>query len=247
VQRESTETKRGNRQDRTAQQQDYHGLRDYRPGDSPRWIHWRTTARLGQPMVKEFEQQNDQDLALLLDPWLPRSKVTAEQRESLEDLIRFAATVSLETCRRQGRRLIVGWTGASSGLVIGPASIKLLHEILGQLAVLRPSLEGHLSGLFDAIPAAVLRDAAIVIVTTRGINLNEEAERSVRLSGASGRGLAGRAVLLNVARGDLAEYWQLAPRQTAAEIEDGGDTGLGDEGVPSRQADGTSKSREVHT
>ena len=53
-------------------------------------------------MVKEFEQQNEQDLAILLDPWLPRTKVTAEQREALEQVIRFAATVCLETCRHSG-------------------------------------------------------------------------------------------------------------------------------------------------
>jgi uncharacterized protein (DUF58 family) len=245
MQRESTETRRGNRHDRTAQQQDYHGLRDYRPGDSPRWIHWRTTARLGQPMVKEFEQQNDQDLALLLDPWLPRSKVTAEQREALEDLIRFAATVSLETCRGQGRRLILGWTGATSGLVIGPASIKLLHEILGQLAVLRPSIEGQLSGLLDTLPPAILRDAAIVIVSTRALNLNEEAERSARLSGASGRGLAGRAVMLNVSRGDLAEYWQDTSRRVPPETRKTvADPGVSD-GRPAHESNGTSKHLEV--
>src|SRR5436305_9628133 len=96
--RESTQTKRGRRHDRSAQQQEYHGLRDYRAGDSPRWIHWRTSARVGKPMIKEFEQQSEQDLAILLDPWLPRSKVTAEQRATLELMIRFAATVCLETC-----------------------------------------------------------------------------------------------------------------------------------------------------
>jgi hypothetical protein len=196
-------------------------------------------------MVKEFEQQNDQDLALLLDPWLPRSKVAAEQREALEDLIRFAATVSLETCRSQGRRLILGWTGATSGLVIGPASIKLLHEILGQLAVLRPSIEGQLSSLFDALPAAILRDAAIVIVSTRALNLNEEAERSARLSGASGRGLAGRAVMLNAARGDLAEYWQDSSRRTPTEdkkfeVEPGST-----DGRPAHESNGTSIHAEV--
>ena len=134
VVREATETRRGRRHDRSAQQQEYHGLRDYRPGDSPRWIHWRTTARLGEPMVKEFEQQNEQDLAVLLDPWLPRTKVTAEQREALEQAIRFAATVCLETCRHQGRRLLLGWTGPAPGVRQGPASIKLLHELLDQLA-----------------------------------------------------------------------------------------------------------------
>ena len=205
AEREATETKRGQRHDRSAQQQDYHGLRDYRPGDSPRWIHWRTTARLGQPMIKEFEQQNEQDLALLLDPWLPRTKVMPEQREALEEAIRFTATICLETCRRQGRRLLLGWTGPTPGVRQGPASVKLLHELLEQLAIMRPSTEGTLSSLFDTLPPATMREAVLVVVSTRSVNLNEEAERSARLSGASARGLLGRVLLLDASRGDLTD------------------------------------------
>ncbi|MCJ7630532.1 MAG: DUF58 domain-containing protein [Longimicrobiales bacterium] len=33
---------------------EYRGLRSYRPGDDPRDIHWRTTARLGRPVVREY-------------------------------------------------------------------------------------------------------------------------------------------------------------------------------------------------
>lgn len=216
TEREATETKRGQRHDRSAQQQDYHGLRDYRPGDSPRWIHWRTSARLGQPMIKEFEQQNEQDLALLLDPWLPRTKVTPEQREALEEAIRFAATICLETCRRQGRRLLLGWTGPTPGVRQGPASVKLLHELLEQLAVMRPSTEGALSSLFDILPPATLREAVLVVVSTRSVNLNEEAERSARLSGASARGLLGRVVLLDASRGDLADLIHFAADSASA-------------------------------
>jgi len=208
MQRQATETRRGQRHDRSAQQQEYHGLRDYRPGDSPRWIHWRTSARLGQPMIKEFEQQNEQDLAILLDPFLPRTKVTAEQRESLELLIQFAATVCLETCRHQGRRLLLGWTGSTPGMRQGPASVKLLHELLEQLAVMRPSGEGTLAGLFDAVPPATLREAALIIVSTRPVNLLEETERSARLGGASSRSLMGRVMLLDVSNGDLADLIQ---------------------------------------
>ena len=90
LQRQASENRLGKRHDRSAQQQEYHGLRDYRPGDSPRWIHWRTSARLGEPMVKEFEQQNEQDLAILIDPWLPRTKVAARAARGARagDLVR---------------------------------------------------------------------------------------------------------------------------------------------------------------
>jgi uncharacterized protein (DUF58 family) len=215
LQREASETRRGQRHDRTAQQQEYHGLRDYRPGDSPRWIHWRTSARLGKPMVKEFEQQNEQDLSILIDPWLPRSKVTPEQRETLEEVIRFAATVCLETCRHSGRRLLLGWTGPTPGVRQGPASVKLLHELLEQLAMMRPSSEGQLSALFDALPASSLREAMLVVVSTRPLNLVEEAERSERLSGASGRGLLGRVIVLDASRSDLADLIQFAEQSSA--------------------------------
>ena len=111
MQRQATENRRGQRHDRSAQQVEYHGLRDYRSGDSPRWIHWRTSARRGELMVKEFEQQNEQDLAILIDPWLPRTKASPEQREALEQAISFAATLCLETCRHQG----AGWSWAGPG------------------------------------------------------------------------------------------------------------------------------------
>lgn len=215
LQREATEMRRGHRHDRSIQQQEYHGLRDYRPGDSPRWIHWRTSARVGKPMVKEFEVQQEQDLVLLIDPWLPRSKATAEQRELVEQVIRFAATVSLEVCRHQGSRFAVGWTGPHPGLCGGPASVKLLHEVLEQLAVLRPSSEGHMSALFDIIAPAMLRDAVIVLATTRTLHLAEEAEKSKRLASISSRGVISRMLVIDSSRGDLNDLFRLGRHEHA--------------------------------
>jgi uncharacterized protein (DUF58 family) len=210
LQRQSSENRMGKRHDRSAQQEEYHGLRDYRPGDSPRWIHWRTSARRGELMVKEFEQENEQDLAILIDPWLPRTKAAPEQREAMEQAISFAATACLETCRRQGRRLLLGWTGATSGICQGQASVKLLHELLEQLAVMRPATEGSLAELIDALPPTTLRDSLLVIVSTRPINLAEEAERSTRLAVGSARNLLGRAVVLNASQGELMGLFQFA-------------------------------------
>ena len=209
VHREASETRRGSRHDRSIQQQEYHGLRDYRSGDSPRWIHWRTSARVGQLMVKEFEQQHEQDLAILLDPWIPRGKVTRDQREIVEEAVRFAASVCMDTCRHTGRRLLLGWTGPDPGLRQGPASVKLLHELLEQLATVRASPDGEMASLLDVVPPSTLRESILIVVSTRSLNLFEEAEKSTRLPGSAIRGLMSRVTLLDASKGDLADLFQV--------------------------------------
>lgn len=169
-------------------------------------------------MVKEFEQQNEQDLAILIDPWLPRSKVTPEQRETLERAIEFASTVCVETCRSQGRRIVLGWTGPTPGVCQGPAAIKLLHELLEQLSLMRSTAEGSISALFDALPAQSLRDSILVLVSTRPVNLLEESENSARLSGAGSRGLLNRVVLLDASRGDLDDLVKFEKETSAASL-----------------------------
>lgn len=48
------------------------GTREYREGDPPRKIHWRSWARLGRPVVKEYQEEYFSRLALVLDTYLPR-------------------------------------------------------------------------------------------------------------------------------------------------------------------------------
>jgi uncharacterized protein (DUF58 family) len=48
---------------------DYLGVREYRPGDSMRHVHWALTARHGQVMVREFEEERTRRLAIVVDTW----------------------------------------------------------------------------------------------------------------------------------------------------------------------------------
>ena len=43
------------------------GIREYMPGDSYNRVHWRTTARMGRLMVKEFEQEESAKVWIVLD------------------------------------------------------------------------------------------------------------------------------------------------------------------------------------
>ncbi|HET7482248.1 MAG TPA: DUF58 domain-containing protein, partial [Actinomycetota bacterium] len=51
---------------RTGAGQEYLGVREYRPGDPQRWVHWRTTARAGRLHVREFEEEVQSRVALVL-------------------------------------------------------------------------------------------------------------------------------------------------------------------------------------
>jgi hypothetical protein len=47
-------------------------LREYRIGDSPRWVHWPSTARCNRILVKEFESESSPQYLVTLDtraPW----------------------------------------------------------------------------------------------------------------------------------------------------------------------------------
>jgi uncharacterized protein (DUF58 family) len=46
---------------------EYRGLRDYRSGDDPRDIHWRTTARTGEPIIREYDQDASETVWICLD------------------------------------------------------------------------------------------------------------------------------------------------------------------------------------
>jgi hypothetical protein len=52
------------------QSEEYVALRDYRHGDPMRHIHWRSWARVGKPVVKEFEDEFFVRHALVLDTFM---------------------------------------------------------------------------------------------------------------------------------------------------------------------------------
>jgi len=58
---------------RNASEGSTRSVRPYRSGDPMRWVHWRTSARVGSLQIRELEQpQNGEGLTLVLDatpPW----------------------------------------------------------------------------------------------------------------------------------------------------------------------------------
>ena len=68
-------------------------VREYRPGDSRRHIHWRSTARAGRLIVKEFAQEAQPGLTIALD-LRAASVIGSDENTSLELAIKVAATLA---------------------------------------------------------------------------------------------------------------------------------------------------------
>jgi len=95
----------GRRAGRGFPSNEFHSVREYRPGDSPRNIHWRVTAHRGELAVKEMERERPAPVALLLDSRVPRSTPSdrrAETEKALELAIAFAAEVCRATVKTGG-------------------------------------------------------------------------------------------------------------------------------------------------
>jgi uncharacterized protein (DUF58 family) len=89
---------------------DYRSLRPYRAGDDPRDVHWRSTARLAEPVVREYEREANETL------WLALELRTSEV-DGAEASIEIVAALAARSIARSERVALV-----TNDTIIDPAS-----------------------------------------------------------------------------------------------------------------------------
>jgi uncharacterized protein (DUF58 family) len=99
------------------------GVREYRPGDPLRRIHWRSSARLGELVVREYEPPGVQTIGIFCDPSPPT-------REIADQVARLAASEAWD-CIRGGGRVVLWAPGIERSL---PSEARSLWALLEWLA-----------------------------------------------------------------------------------------------------------------
>jgi uncharacterized protein (DUF58 family) len=84
---------------RAGQGGEFLGVREYRPGDPRRFVHWRSTARAGRLVVKEFAQEQQPALTLALD-LRAAGRVGGDDDNPLELGIKAAASLARHALQR---------------------------------------------------------------------------------------------------------------------------------------------------
>jgi uncharacterized protein (DUF58 family) len=136
------------------------GVREYRPGDPLRRIHWRSSARHGELIVREYEPPGIQSLGIFCDPAPPT-------REAADQIARLAASEAWD-CLRSGGRAVLWCPGAEPSTFDESKSLWALLEWLARYPSPVDGLDLPPPRVSDAV-AVVARYNAPVIDALEGV------------------------------------------------------------------------------
>jgi len=163
--------------------------REYRNGDDLRRVHWRSTARVGELMVRREEQ-----------PWESRATIVLDTRRyghhgegptsSFEWAVSAAASVALHL-RRSGYRLrlVTGMSGPTPGGSGGPVDFDSTEydgegALLDALAEVQPSGASQIPELVERVRQR--SDGGLIIAVLGSLTVEEaESLGSLRVSGTT--------------------------------------------------------------
>ncbi|HUQ64147.1 MAG TPA: DUF58 domain-containing protein [Acidimicrobiales bacterium] len=123
--------------------EDFATLRAYEVGDDLRQVHWPSTARLGELMIRQLDHPLEGHATVLLD-----LRSGSHTEASLERAVSAAASV-LVACSRAGSLVRLTTTeGLDSGFGTGKAHV---DSIMERLAVAEAGEGNHLAGAVGAL------------------------------------------------------------------------------------------------
>lgn len=135
---------------------DFYALRKYVVGDDLRRVHWASTAKYDELMVRQDEQ-----------PWQGRATVMVDIRqatntpESLELVISAAASIVNASQRRQDLVRLITTDGSDSGFAAGHAHVEAIME---HLAAIEASHDAAFRRVIDRVARSATGGALIVVV-----------------------------------------------------------------------------------
>lgn len=134
--------------DLTVSDVSFHALREYQTGDERRYIHWKSTAKTGRYMVRQFEETRRSHLVVALS--LATSDYASE--EEFELAVSVAGSLGVRAIR----------DGRTVSVVVSTITPEFAKR---KVLTVRP-LATHL-------PARLLDDLAVVDVATSALNMRD--------------------------------------------------------------------------
>jgi uncharacterized protein (DUF58 family) len=136
-------------------------IRAWEPGDRPRRINWRATARRGELWVNEQHPERNTDVVLFLDTF---TDARSGNRGTLDQTVRAATTLAHRYLQRKDRVGLVSFGGYLSWLL--PSSgTRQLYRVVDSLLQMDIVLS-YAARNVDVLPSRSLPPKALVLALT---------------------------------------------------------------------------------
>jgi len=161
---------------------DFAGCRDFRTGDDPRHIHWRSTARTGRLVVKEYQEEYLSRVAVIIDTYITIPRFNFRLHRNLKpEFPRLEAAVSLTAALADFLArgdFVIDFFAAGPEIYHfkGGRSLGCLDSILDILACIEPNRNKPLETLTPLVLDEIAGIGSAILVL---LDWNEERRRLV--------------------------------------------------------------------
>lgn len=158
----------------TGESTEYLGNREYSPGEPVRRLDFRAWARLGKPVVREYQDEFASRVGLLVDTLETRSRFGFSRQGYIEEAICVAVSAMRAVVADDFQ---IAWLATASDMYVFPDDMQRGHEqeVLERLATTITSTEPVYDRMFETLANEADRCASVVLVLSGW----DEARRSL--------------------------------------------------------------------
>lgn len=156
---------------------EFSGLREYRRGDNPRHIHWPTTARLNELMVREYEPLASACLSIVLDQ-AAESDLGLGRESTFEYAVRVAASMARLACTERLRTRVIGRGRHPLGGLPGSGDPHF-QGLLDELAVIASDGDTPYARVLEDFAPTCLRGETVVVFVSEDSTRWEQTLRAL--------------------------------------------------------------------
>jgi uncharacterized protein (DUF58 family) len=113
---------------------EFYALRDARPGDSPHWVHWRSSARRGKLVVRELRGEERPEKRVTLLGWTDRKNGANGTNDAFEHAVALTAAL-VERHAHRGEATHLRFEGPSPWSLRVSSSRSAVQAMLARLAL----------------------------------------------------------------------------------------------------------------
>ena len=195
--------------------EEFASLRDYRAGDSPRRIHWKSLAKTGRLIVKEFQDEFFVRHALILDTFLSR-----DNSELFEEAVSVAASFAC-AIPTQDSLLDLMFVGPKAFCFTTGRGLAQTGQMLEILAAVRPCTEKPFHSLRTLVQSHITAVSGCVCVLLGWDDARQDLVRQLQVFNVP------ILVVVLVSRGETIAENPLAPQVEAFHVIELGAVGEG--------------------